>query len=226
MKLSVEYLNERHGYWRERIGNAGIWDSEKFGPVTIVIKKACRSYNAMFQRRVRRKNMVSEVSDKIIIYNKVDDFPADFLDSILVHEMIHQYIFQAGLKDTQTHGQLFRGLMHKINEAFKGELDINITDRNPALPTSGPGDMRHSLLIVYFEKDESFCAVIHPARLKYFDSLIKANKFRNKVINYTWAESNDVYFNQFRRCTRSFHGIKKSHGDMKEFCRQYNVRPI
>lgn len=223
MRLSLEHLEHRHYYWRYRIAGAGIWDSEKFQPAAIVIRKASRRYNAMFHRRIRTKNLIREIIDKIIIYEKVEEFDAKFLDSILVHEMIHQYIIQNDLKDTSTHGRLFRYYMKLINTAFEGELDINITDRNPSLPTKGPGNTIHKLIIAIFENNYSYCAVIHPARIKEFERMMKANRFRPKLKDYAWGVSDDVYFNQFQRCMKTFHGVRKTVPEMKEFCSRFNV---
>ena len=224
MKLSLENLYMRHDTWKWRIGEAGIWDPDRFMPVTIQIKKASRCYNGMFHRSVKLKNFIKVVKDKIIIYNKVEDFDLKFLDSVLVHEMIHQYIFQTGLKDTSSHGKYFRHFMSRINKAFPQELNIRITDTNPALPKRGPGETTHKLLLAYFEKDQCYCAVIHPSKIQKFDELMRNNRFSLRLKNYVWAESNDVYFNQYRRCTLRFHGIKKNLKDMIEFCREYNVR--
>lgn len=47
----------------------------------------------------------------------------EMLNNTLVHEMIHYYIHINHLKDTSTHGQLFRDMMKRINQ----EYGMNIT---------------------------------------------------------------------------------------------------
>lgn len=224
MELSLEYLKSRHSFWIYKIGDAGIWNPLQFTPVDIVIRKNSRNYNGLFQRRVKIIKGKKIISDKIVIYNKVIDFDTKFLDSVLVHEMIHQYIFQSGLKDLRTHGPLFREFMHKINVAFPEELKINITDTNPSIPKSGAGSTRHVLLILELADGNCYCNVIMPSRTEFFEQMVKDNLKFWKIKNHYWAESNDVYFNHFRRCSRSLHGIKKSFTEMKDFMQKYNVR--
>lgn len=224
MELTTDFLIARHSYWKNRICEAGIWKHENFKPVELVIRPDRRSYNGVFQRRIKIKNGKKEVIDKIFIYRKVDDFDSKFLDSVLVHEMIHQYIFQSNLKDTRTHGKLFREFMKRINETFGEELEIKISDKNPNIPLRGKGDILHRLLIVYFSNSTCYCAVIHPSRVLRFEKLMKRNPYKWDIIKYIWAESDDIYFNRYRRCMSSLHGIKKSPEELEKFCREYNIR--
>ena len=89
VKLTPQYLRNRHEFWKEEIGKVGIWDSNKFMPIKLIIRKNHRRYNALFQRRRNLRNNTFE--DKIVVYNKVESFEIKFLDSLIVHEMIHQY---------------------------------------------------------------------------------------------------------------------------------------
>lgn len=139
MKLTKEYLEVRHAYWKERLDKGGIWDAGKFGKVTLVVRPACKSYNGMFIRRYLKVKGERKLTDRIFIYEKVEDFEEKFLDSILVHEMIHQYIIQNKIKDSSPHGKIFREYMKRINERYGEELRIKISDRNPGLPSRGTG---------------------------------------------------------------------------------------
>lgn len=223
MKLSIEYLNQRHDYWKWRIGDKGIWNPLCFLPVTMVIRKDCRSYNGMFQRKIVTKGKNREVTDKIIIYNKVEDFNECFLDSVLVHEMIHQYIIQNEIKDTRSHGRIFKGYMNMINRIFPDELKINVKGRNPGVAQQGPGEKLHTILLMEYNDGTWFLAVVNSSKKDYFEGLLK--KWRRKwgIRNYYWAQSGDVYFNNFRRCTRVLHGLKKSREEMTSFCTRYKV---
>lgn len=226
MKLTIDYLNGRHEYWKHRIGESGIWKAEAFKPVTIVIRPDCKSYNGLFIRRFVRKKGVREILDRIFIYNKTEDFNTRFLDSVLVHEMMHQYIIQNGIKDTSTHGKVFKELMSRINEAFREELLIKVSDHNPSVPLSGKGDKLHTLLFLRLEKDICYLCVVNPSKKKDFEGMLRKNKSLWKVKSYFWTESDDVHFNRFRRCTRSLHGIKKSYAEMIDFCKAHNVSGI
>lgn len=150
MVVTVDYLVERHSYWRERIGRAGIWNPEPFGPVKIIVRPKSRNYNGLFQRKYVAVSASERrvLEDRIVLYHNGESLEPSFVDSVLVHEMIHQYIYQAGLKDTSCHGRLFREFMRRINTAFVGELSISIRSESPMSKESGPGDKEFLLVII------------------------------------------------------------------------------
>lgn len=220
----MEYLELRHKFWIKEIGNAGIWDATRFLPVTLSIRKHHKTYNALFQRKWSRdkREGVMKNEDRIIIYNKVEDFDEVYLDSLLVHEMIHQYILQNNISDTSTHGKVFKDFMQRINGRFEGRLQICVKSVNPAIPRKGPGSQIHILLIVK-NKLESFCCIINPSRLEYFSKLVKRYKKKGVVGDYKWLQSNDIYFSRFPRCTKVLHGLKFTHEELEAFLKDYET---
>ncbi|MCH5228556.1 MAG: SprT-like domain-containing protein [Muribaculaceae bacterium] len=130
MDIDLKYLKERHKYWIEKIGEKGIWDPSLFKPVTICIRPKCRSYHGMFKRKTVIFHGEKHCFDKINLYRNTDDFDPVFVDSVLVHEMIHQYIIQNELNDRSAHGPLFRNFMKEINREFPGTLDLSISVRS------------------------------------------------------------------------------------------------
>lgn len=226
MTINLEYLYQRHAYWLHRIGETGVWDTSLFLPVEIKIRKHHRRYNGLFQRTTKIRNGIREITDRIIIYNKTEDTSAFFIDNVLVHEMIHQFIIQNGIKDTSAHGRVFKSLMTAINRKFPEELSIKLKDNNPDLPTKGAGDTRHTLLLLYMNDDSCICAVVNPSKTAYFENQLKRNKRLWNIHRHEWAESNDVFFNRFSRCTSRLHGMRKRMAEMPDFCREYNIRSV
>ena len=222
MQLSWFYLNERYDYWKIEIGNAGIWNPNLFQDISIHIRPKSKRYNGLFCRRYMTKNGKKRIVDRIFIYKNSEDFNPVFLDSVLVHEMIHQYIFQNKIKDTSTHGKIFRGYMQKINEKFPGKLLINISDHNPSIPIKGPGEKIHHILLTRTEKHCYFC-VINPTKLKDFELMARKYKERGIIKDFSWLQSNDVTFDRYVRCTKTLHGIKLPFSEMATFCQQHNI---
>lgn len=222
MKLSLEYLLERHSYWKKEIGEAGIWKVESFKDISIEIRKNHRHYNGVFQRRKIRKFLRTVIEDKIVIYNKVDDFDPVFLDSVLVHEMIHQYLIQNNLGEKRPHGKTFKEMMKAINHAFKGRLNIMIKSNNPSIQHQGPGSILHSLLFIKSD-DNFYCCVVHPKKTEYFEMQLKKSPLYRHIKEYKWGESDDMYFNNFTRCMKVLHGIQVPFKDFPQFCRKYNI---
>ena len=50
--------------------------------------------------------------------NKRIDLPEADIEDIIIHEMIHYHIAYRGIKDTSTHGRVFKMLMNDINKRF------------------------------------------------------------------------------------------------------------
>ncbi|MBR6117857.1 MAG: SprT-like domain-containing protein [Paludibacteraceae bacterium] len=75
------------------------------------------------------------------------DLPEELIQDTILHEMIHYYIAVNHLRDTSTHGQLFRREMKRINEQGNRHITISYrltalsqlmeSSQNPALPKAG-----------------------------------------------------------------------------------------
>ena len=225
MQLTLDDLQRRHEYWKYEIGRAGIWNPLLFLPVLIQIRKKHKVYNAVFQRRTIKKSTKVEVSDKIVMYRNSDNFDEKFIDSVLVHEMIHQYIFQNNIKDTRAHGPVFKKFMTHINREFEGRLEIRLKDTNSRLPLEGPGETIHSLLVVK-TRLHIFCCVIHPRKLPDFDKkAIKGTK-TGMFRSYGWFISDDVHFNRFTRCMRTLHGERLPLAEWENYRLKYRLIPV
>ncbi|MCH5227365.1 MAG: SprT-like domain-containing protein [Muribaculaceae bacterium] len=223
MKLSVEYLQRQYDFWRVEIGKKGIWDADKFGDVTFRIRPKNRSYNALFCRRWMKREGERVLTDRIIFYENVEDFDPNFIDNVLVHEMIHQYLIQNNIKGKTPHGPVFKKYMTQINSLFDGRLRINIKDDNPTRPKEGAGDTLHNLLIVN-RGDSCYCCLINPAKLKEFNNKARYLRKKGSIESFKWAQSYDVYFERFSRCTRSLHGDKIKKDRLEEYIGHYNIQ--
>lgn len=220
MKLSLDYLRTRHEFWKRTIGDAEIWNPSLFQSVTLKIRKNHREYNALFHRRWSSK--MKRIEDSIIIYNKVEDFDSVYLDSLLVHEMIHQYLIQNKLGEKRPHGKTFKEMMDKINSAFPGQLNIQVKSSNPNVSKIGSGPINHTLLMIVKEKF-GYCCVIHPKKIAKFNDIARTLKNRKQIKNYSWAQSNDCYFNNFSRCMKVLHGEVITLTNFKEYCSLHNI---
>lgn len=53
------------------------------------------------------------------------DLPEDVIEDTILHEMIHYHIAYNNLKDTSTHGKLFRQMMNDFNQRFGRHITIS-----------------------------------------------------------------------------------------------------
>ncbi len=224
MQVTVEYLEERHAYWRRRVGVAGIWDAGRFRPVRMVVKRKSKSYEGMFRRKTVRRGLRVTVSDEIILYDQGPDATVREIDETLVHEMIHQYIIQNDLPDTRTHGRVFQRYMGLINAAFPGELEISV--RGMAKRQSGPGETVHYLLILRMERGDNYVCVVNPKKIGEFVRMVERDRRRMGVRDVVLAVSDDRYFETFSRCTTWVHGLRIPESGLAAFIRDYRLRGL
>ena len=59
----------------------------------------------------------------IKVSNYYDRSEADFVDT-MVHEMIHYHIYATGMRDTSSHGKLFRSMMDEINRREQLHMSV------------------------------------------------------------------------------------------------------
>lgn len=224
MKLTLDYLKQRHYYWRFEIGKHGIWNPDAFDDILFSIRKNHKRYNAFFQRKSIKTVTGVRYEDKIVIYNKVEDFDELYLDSLLVHEMIHQYLVQNNLQGSRPHGLPFKNMMAAINHKFKGRLNVQLKSLNPSISRKGPGEKQHTLLIIIYEKEFLYC-VVNPNKVYIFEAMLKREmKSWKRIKNFFRAESNDVYFNLFPKCTKVLSGKKLEIGQLVSFLKEYDIK--
>lgn len=226
MELTVEYLRQRHAYWIERLADAGIWEADKFKPVELVVRERCKSYVGMFHRKWVKVNVRRRLRDRIIIYRKSADMTMKEIDDTLMHEMIHQYIFQNDLPDTSTHGRLFKDFMQRINEAFPQELKISIYGESPIL--KGPGTRTHKLILLRMKDGECYCCKINPSKVPVFTNYLKrlVLSSTSEIKGYLLCESNDMYFDDIAACRKYLHGLPMSLPELRELCKECNIKRI
>ena len=224
MELRCEYLEERHRYWRERIGDAGIWYADGFMPVKFIVRKRSKTYDGLFCRKRVAVGSERGCEDQIIFYQQYADISVQEIDDTLVHEMIHQYIYQNGIKDSGVHGKVFKELMCRINQAFGGELTIRVS--GGIKERRGPGDTLHRLILVSKDSGVCLCFKVNPNKADMFMSIIREHKDEWKIRKYELCESNDRYFDSFTACTRRLHGVRMTEEELVELCRECVVRAV
>lgn len=217
--LSQEYLIKRHEFWKEQISNAGIWNSERFRPVDIVLRPCSRTCGGKFCRLSKNHIGYRAIIDRITVYNNWDNPDEKLIDSVLVHEMIHQYIIQNGYKDTSAHGRLFRDFMNRINTYFPGRLQITVSYKfnGSEFKQQKPSGNKVYLLLMLRTRGHAYCCIVNNKRKAYFETILRKSGRQNGIDGYEWYQSTDHFFFRYRKCTTRLHGIKLVSADVDSF---------
>ena len=102
-------------------------------PVPIKLSNA-RTFLGKLTFTKRRKWLFGEwtYSNFVLRINTRFDLPEQLIEDTILHEMIHYYIAVNQLRDTSTHGRLFRQEMKRINA--EGNRHITISYRLKNMP--------------------------------------------------------------------------------------------
>jgi len=189
MKATKEYIEKRFAELNEQCFEG------KLPSVPVQMSRA-RTYLGQLGYKRRRKLFRGwENYDFVLRISMRMDQPQSEVDDTLLHEMIHLYIASQQLKDTSTHGRLFRQMMAKINEQFGRHITISHrkTKEEMAQDTQRRA---HLICISTFKTGERGITIAAKSRLFLLWDLMP--KFPN-VVKTEWLISYDPYFNRFPR---------------------------
>lgn len=205
MIASIDYVKNKFGHFNRLIFNGEL-------PEVPILPSRARTYLGRHECKVKRKIFGQTVHyDHRIRINTVTDFPENEIDDVIIHEMIHYYIAYKELKDTSAHGQLFRTMMHTINERFGRNISIS----KPRTETMTQQDLRI--------KQHFICVMELPAKSeKQATELLQKEGKRTqtaftpvteqsmftlwthlpetmKATSHSWYVSTDPFFNPYRK---------------------------
>lgn len=119
----------------------------------------------------------------------------------IIHEMIHLYIFQNHIKDTSSHGQVFKNIAQRINKdgwniQAKGEC-----------PKQFSADMQEknklfNVFLVHNMNDKNFAFVVAKNKINDYANFLKAHNYQ-----YKYIVSNDINkFGKYPICRMKIRG--------------------
>ncbi|MDE6377686.1 MAG: SprT-like domain-containing protein [Duncaniella sp.] len=231
MPLSVDYISARHSLWLSRIAGAGVWNVAGMDRVNFEVRPQARSLNGKFIRRVtlsRNPLRRHVVSDTIVIYDNPWLDSELKVDSVIVHEMIHQYIAVARLRDTSSHGRLFRSFMTALNRRFAGQLELHVSTRS-SIPATAATERRSSsphILAVVTDADHFFCCRVMRSAVRSLHTLLRRLLSGRQIAGYGWYISSDPYFDGVRACRTRLHGLRHPLGELQAFITTHNLSAL
>jgi len=191
MTPTVEYVQTKIGEF-----NALVFSS-CLPPIPVKLTRA-RSFLGKVQYK-KKRNVFGKVSgntDFLMRISVMFDLSEKEQEDVILHEMIHYFIAFKGLKDTSSHGKLFRKYMEQINRDF----GRNITVRHKTLPgTVNPKTMEvrpHYICISLLQNDSWGITVC--AKSKIFE-LYRTLPRHYQIKQMSWYGSLDPFFNKYPR---------------------------
>lgn len=198
MKATLPYLRERFDHFNRLCFGGQL-------AVPLFRLTTARSYmGQMRYHRRRRTDGTWEKYNFTINLSTRFDLPEADLEDIIIHEMIHYYIDSHALRDTSTHGRLFRQMMNDINRRHGRHVTVSYRNRDilntdtrqrpavicvsrliPSTPAPDNGTSAQGITV---------CA---SSRSLY---IARNLPHRYTLLSANWYYTTDPYFNRFPRC--------------------------
>lgn len=138
--------------------------------------------------------------------------------SVLLHEMIHYIIGYTGLKDTSSHGIVFRGMMDNLNRKY--DWDIRVTTSTKGWKVSETveekkqkqGPQTYLMLAVEMRDGKHYLSRVNPGFARRIEMGLKQTR---EVASYRWYTTQEPYFEDYPQ-VRSLRGRRISQADFSK----------
>ena len=165
----------------------------------------------------KRRNWYGKTEnyDFVLRINTRIDLPERELEDIIIHEMIHYYIGYKQLRDTSSHGQLFRQMMAEINQRFGRHIAIShkLTKEQKEQAHSARKTW-HAVAVVRFTDGRVGVKVL-PRIVQRIAHYYKSVLAAKQVAGIELFMSNDIFFNQFP-CSSALNYCKHDEAEVRE----------
>lgn len=166
-------------------------------PVTVRLSHA-RSYlgRVQYRRQLSLFGRRPACTDFVMYISTEFDLPENEQEDVILHEMIHCYIAFKGMKDTSTHGQVFREWMCRINNEFG--RNITVSHRMaPGTVSARMLEVRQHCICVSLLKDGKWgVTVCTEAKMPEIDRWLPRSY---AIERKRWYRSQDIFFNRYPR---------------------------
>lgn len=122
------------------------------------------------------------------------DMSEEEYKNVLAHEMIHLHIASSGIKDTSSHGQVFRSIMQRLNQQG---LNITVSASRQHLEPAAQPTARRSPYVVMaiITKDgKRLLSVVSPRYVFEIDRILRNS---TQVKTHSWHVTTDTFFANF-----------------------------
>ncbi len=191
MKATVPYIEQKfQEFNRQMFGG-------KLPLLPIELSNAKTFLGQCVYKKRRRLFGKPQLYDFRLRINTRIDLPEQELEDIIIHEMIHYYIGYHQLKDTSTHGALFRQMMHDINSRYGRHLTIShktTQEQREQLQDKRPRS--HVVAVVTFHDGRTGIKVLPCVQrsIVHYYRHVKANP---EIQDVRLFVSNDIFFNRY-----------------------------
>ena len=211
MIVTIEWMEE----WFKR------FDQDYFGgklpvPELGLTRAKTRLGQMAFKRATRwGRTKLYDFKISMSTYYDMTDMQAK---SVLLHEMIHYIIAYTGLKDTSSHGIVFRGMMDNLNRKYGWEIRVMTSTKGWKISEQvkakkeARGSQTYLMLAIEMRDGKHYLSRVNPGFAQRIESQLKNLR---EVSAHQWFTTEESYFEEYPQ-VRSLRGRRISKADFQK----------
>ncbi len=121
------------------------------------------------------------------------DLPAEELEDVVIHEMIHYYIWHSRLRDASSHGPVFRRIMADINARHGRHISVRHTSSPEQLATDRHLKYHYVCVTRWADGRRLITVCARSCIFRINDAFLA----HPPVVALEWRVSTDPWFNRF-----------------------------
>ncbi len=200
MEVTLAYIEERFHHFNQLCFGGKL-------PVPPFRLNGAR--RALGQVRYMRKRTLSGgchyvVKEFVVSGLAARDMSENEVEDVILHEMIHLFIFSNQLQDTSAHGAIFRREMARINATYGRHITISKRAGSDGPSSQKSTDSRPNVVAVLCLSGGNWGMMV-VARSRVVQ-IARALQRTGQVLEVKWYFSRNPFFNRFpRRSTLKYH---------------------
>lgn len=137
--------------------------------------------------------------------------------SVLLHEMIHYAIGYTGLKDTSSHGIVFRGMMDNLNRKYGWDIKVMTSTKGWKVSDAvkekmkAKGSQVYLMLAVEMRDGKYFLSRVNPSFARHVERQLQSVR---EISVHRWYTTHESYFEDYPQ-VRSLRGRRISQADFE-----------
>lgn len=190
MIVSLRYITEKFRHFNELLFHGAL------EPPRFALSRARTCLGLCTYTKNRKGGAPTAPAAMTLKLSTAFDLPESEWDDVLIHEMIHCYIAQKGLRDTSAHGRVFRSLMNDFNQRHSRHISITRKIGKQGLPQPKPPKGPFVVAIVRFNDGRVGIKVL-PRILQRVEHYYHTVLRNGMVSSVRVVATNDIFFSSY-----------------------------
>lgn len=190
MDLTIEHIQQRFQHFNQLIFGSSLQS------LPIRLSNARTFLGQLRYHRKRSFWGKTRYSDFLLVISRHAATTPQLLDDTIIHEMIHYHILSNNLKDTSSHGRIFRQMMNDINTRFQRNITISHRTSPETHSSSDTTIHQHYFCISRFADGRLGITVAAKTRIRHI--AIAINRVP-EIQSHQWYTSTHPILNRYRR---------------------------